>query len=32
MTFAVGGLTVTPLPVELSFKTFSLSFAIGYKF
>jgi hypothetical protein len=28
-----GGLTVTPpLPVELSFTTFSLSFAIGYKF
>ena len=31
-TLAVGGLTVTPLPVELSFTTFSISFAIGYKF
>ena len=31
-TLAVGGLPVTPLPVELSFTTFSLSFAIGYRF
>ena len=31
-TLAVGGLSVTPLPVELSFTTFNLSFAIGYKF
>ena len=28
----VGGLAVTPLPVEISFTTFNLSFAIGYKF
>ena len=31
-TVAVGGLAVTPLPVEVSFTTFNLSFAIGYKF
>lgn len=31
-TLNVGGLSVTPLPVELSFTTFNLSFAIGYKF
>ena len=31
-TLAVGGLSVSPLPVELSFTTFNLSFAIGYKF
>ena len=29
---AVGGLTETPLPVQISFTTFNLSFAIGYKF
>jgi hypothetical protein len=27
-----GGLAVTPLPVEVSFTIFNLSFAIGYKF
>jgi hypothetical protein len=31
-TLAVGGVAVTPLPVELSFTIFNLSFAIGYKF
>ncbi|HUM10725.1 MAG TPA: hypothetical protein VLT82_07250 [Myxococcaceae bacterium] len=31
-TVAVGGLAVTPLPVEISFTTFNVSFAIGYKF
>jgi len=31
-TVAVGGLAVTPLPVEVSFTIFNLSFAIGYRF
>jgi len=31
-TVAVGGLAVTPLPVEVSFTTFNVSFAIGYRF
>jgi hypothetical protein len=31
-TIAVGGLAVPPLPVEVSFTIFNLSFAIGYKF
>jgi hypothetical protein len=31
-TLAVGGVAVTPLPVELSFTIFNLSFAIGYTF
>lgn len=31
-TVAVGGLAVAPLPVEVSFTIFNLSFAIGYKF
>jgi hypothetical protein len=31
-TVAVGGVALTPLPVGVSFTTFNLSFAIGYKF
>jgi hypothetical protein len=31
-TLAVGGLAVTPLPVEVAFTIFNLSFAISYKF
>ena len=31
-TLSVGGVAVTPLPVQISFTTFNLSFAIGYKF
>ena len=29
---AVGGVAVAPLPVEVSFTIFNLSFAIGYTF
>ena len=31
-TVAVGGLGVAPLPVEISFTIFNVSFSIGYKF